>query len=214
MEDGGTQSPKTAAVLERWRREKGLSKQRLAELSDVSATYVRTIEAGFDDDDRPVVPSAGVIQKLARGLASAEPDETGRADVERRAYAELMAAAGYLDPGAFGLGPVATGGPASAPPPSAEPAREPDSGAVPTVSRSVQSASPPLLRSAPVAPAPTPAPASPNGPVLVALRDRRLHRHCRELLESWDALTSEDQSLVLGIMEFVAERRRRRECLS
>ncbi len=89
--------PRTAHVVERWRLQARLSKQRLADLADVSATYVRTIEAGADDEGRIVVPSAGIIRKLARGLALAERDETLRADIEQRAYAELMDAAGYLD---------------------------------------------------------------------------------------------------------------------
>ena len=90
--------PRTAAVLARWRQQMRLSKQRLADLSDVSATYVRTIEDGRDAEGRTVVPSAAVMQKLAHGLAQAEGAAGRRPAVERDAYAELMAAGGYLDP--------------------------------------------------------------------------------------------------------------------
>ncbi len=92
--DGSTPStPQTATIIQKWRTKLHLSKQRFAELADVSATYVRTIEAGVDDDGRPVVPSAGIILKLASGLAHAGATVAE----ERQAYAELMAAAGYVD---------------------------------------------------------------------------------------------------------------------
>ena len=39
--DDSTERPLTASVLERWRASLRLSKQRLADLADVSATYVR-----------------------------------------------------------------------------------------------------------------------------------------------------------------------------
>jgi len=89
--------PRTALVVERWRKKIGLSKQRLADLADVSATYVRTIEAGFDHQGREVVPSAAIMQKLARGLAQAHADEARRTELESAIYAEMMDAAGYLD---------------------------------------------------------------------------------------------------------------------
>ena len=89
--------PRTALVLERWRKQTGLSKQRLADLADVSATYVRTIEAGRDTEGRTVVPSAAIMRKLARGLALSEPDQTQRLTLERQAYNDLMGAAGYLE---------------------------------------------------------------------------------------------------------------------
>jgi transcriptional regulator with XRE-family HTH domain len=202
------QPPGTPAVLEQWRRQRGLSKQRLAELSDVSATYIRTIEAGFDDDGRPVVPSAGVILKLARGLAKANPDEAARPEEERRAYAELMAAAGYLDPGAFVVAPRPRDGTPQGQGRVTQQTgtTESESAAGAGFARDGQMPSPRLERLAVQSP--------PNGPVDVRLRDRRLHRHCTEILNSWEALTSEDQALILGIMEFVAERRRRRENLT
>ncbi|MHB9032505.1 MAG: helix-turn-helix domain-containing protein [Anaerolineae bacterium] len=89
--------PRTAEVLERWRKCAGLSKQRLADLADVSATYVRTIAAGIDDLGRLVVPSAGVIRKLARGIGQTGANDLQRAEIERQVYSELMAAAGYLE---------------------------------------------------------------------------------------------------------------------
>src|SRR5512144_519947 len=94
--NGSLTRPPTAALLEELRTRRHLSKQRLAELADVSATYVRNIEAGFDESGRQVIPSANVIQKLARGLARAEPDEARRAEDERQTYRALMVAAGYL----------------------------------------------------------------------------------------------------------------------
>ena len=201
------QPPGTPAVLERWRRQKGLSKQRLAELSDVSATYIRTIEAGFDDDGRPVVPSAGVIQKLTRGLARANPDEAARPDQERQAYAELMAAAGYLDPGVFGLAPH---------PPDGVPTGV-KTVAVPTGPPELEDAAVSAARDGTLAPQQQSRPAvqpRSNGSLDISLRDRRLDRHLKPLLDDWEALTSEDQALILGIMEFVAERRRRRDNLT
>ena len=98
MVDQMQELPRTAAVLARWRQQMRLSKQRLADLSDVSATYVRTIEDGRDAEGRTVVPSAAVMQKLAHGLAQAEGAAGRRPAVERDAYAELRAAGGYLDP--------------------------------------------------------------------------------------------------------------------
>jgi transcriptional regulator with XRE-family HTH domain len=200
--------PATAAVLQKWRTLKRLSKQRLAELSDVSATYVRTIEAGFDDDGRPVVPSAGVIQKLARGLARAEPDAGRQVAEERRAFSELMAAAGYLGPG--GLDPGLRPGEAAS---TAEPTDASTSGVADSSCTLVE------RRTAPEADRPASSlrlsfsclPSPTGSGVAVILRDQRLHRHCRELLECWEQLSSEDQALILGIMEFVAERRQRRE---
>jgi transcriptional regulator with XRE-family HTH domain len=193
--------PPTAALLEELRGRRRLSKQRLAELADVSATYVRNIEAGFDDSGRPVVPSANVIQKLARGLARAEPEESRRAEAERQAYTALMAAAGYLPPAAVETGHesasvngaterIITPAPA---PPSDMPARQP---------------SEPTDRRVPLGAAGRPTDAQ---SVVVALGDPRLLRHLRALLEDWEALASEDQALIVGIAEFVAERRRRRE---
>ena len=198
MEDLQVSRPPTAELLGEWRARLRLSKQRLAELADVSATYVRNIESGFDESGRPVVPSANVIQKLARGLARAEPDDAVRAETERRAYATLMLAAGYLP-----------GEPADAErllhqPPEDYGAKAlragPDSRA-PAVGRRLPG---PLDAEAPVAPAEA-------ASVVIALRDRRLGRHLRGLLDNWEALASDDQALLLGIAEFVAERRRRRE---
>ncbi len=96
--------PRTAEVLERWRHAAGLSRQRLADLADVSATYVRTIEAGWDAEGRTVVPSPAIMRKLARGLARAGPDGPSRADREQHIYADLMAAAGYIAPDLPGPG--------------------------------------------------------------------------------------------------------------
>jgi len=203
--------PATAAVLQKWRAHKRLSKQRLAELSDVSATYVRTIEAGFDDDGRPVVPSAGVIQKLARGLARAEPDSSRRAAEESRAHAELMAAAGYLGPGTLGPSLPAGDGTSEAEPAGAETPGLSGWGSAAASCRVTPEAGLPASRLERLGPERAPAPPAPDVHVVVALRDRRLHRHCRELLERWEDLSSEDQALILGIMEFVSERRQRRE---
>jgi len=201
--DGSLTRPPTAALLEELRARRRLSKQRLAELADVSATYVRNIEAGCDESGRQVVPSANVIQKLARGLARAEPDEARRAEEERQAYRALMTAAGYLPADATALAvPPALPSPTTLErclPPLTAPAPPDGDRRVP--------------READAALGPPP---SAEGPAdlsrdAVLLRDRRLVRHLRELLDNWEALASEDQALLLGIAQFIAERRRRRE---
>jgi transcriptional regulator with XRE-family HTH domain len=164
--------PRTALALERRRKEVGLSKQRLADLADVSATYVRTIEAGFDHEGREVVPSAVIMQKLARGLAQGETDEVRRAELESAIYAEMMDAAGYLDRI-----------PVEEPMPKEPPA--------------------PGLGAPPEEPAPS---TSHQGPVTVTLRDPRLLRHAADLLENWESLHDDDQTLLLGFLEFVHTR--------
>jgi transcriptional regulator with XRE-family HTH domain len=209
-----TERPPTASVLERWRAGRHLSKQRLADLADVSATYVRLIEAGQDDNGRSVVPSAGVIQKLARGLARAEPDESARADVERHAYADLMSAAGYLAP----LAPAPA--PAAAPAPDLTPLPP-----LPLGEGGVHAPRSPADHSGlqPAPPAPglqsrdVSAPSSPlppggrgeGGGRTVLLRDTHLHRHLLPLLEGWERLDPRDQSLLLDLFELIAERRTR-----
>ena len=191
--NGSLTRPPTAALLEELRTRRRLSKQRLAELADVSATYVRNIEAGFDESGRQVIPSANVIQKLARGLARADPEESRRAEEERQAYQALMVAAGYLPADATVPAP-------SFPPPT-------------TLDRLI-----PATPSAPVDGDHLAEPAAVAGPptdlsrdAVLHLRDRRLLRHLHDLLDNWEALASEDQALLLGIAEFIAERRRRRE---
>jgi transcriptional regulator with XRE-family HTH domain len=199
--DSSLTRPPTAPLLEDLRTRRRLSKQRLAELADVSATYVRNIEAGFDESGRQVIPSANVIQKLARGLARAEPDQARRAEDERQAYRALMDAAGYL--------------PADAAVPMAPPAPSPTT--LGRISPLPAAIAPPDgdhglpregLLQGPISPAQAPADTSRD---VVCLRDRRLLRHLRALLDNWEALTSEDQALLLGIAEFVDERHRRRE---
>jgi transcriptional regulator with XRE-family HTH domain len=195
--DEPTTRPPTAALLEELRTRRRLSKQRLAELADVSATYVRNIEAGLDESGRVVMPSANVIQKLARGLARAEPDESRRAEEERQAYVALMAAAGYL--------PTEPAGPPGDPLPR-QVADE-----LGTYSSAMAPTSPATgdgRRQAALRPAEAPIDRSSGS---IAISDRRLDRHLRGLLEEWEALASEDQALLLGIAEFLAERRRRRE---
>jgi transcriptional regulator with XRE-family HTH domain len=205
--DGSLTRPPTAALLEDLRTRRGLSKQRLAELADVSATYVRNIEAGFDESGRQVIPSANVIQKLARGLARAEPNEGRRADEERQTYIALMTAAGYLPTrgeAPDGVTPIL-----------------PSPTTLDGYSRSLPTA--PAVPTLPCEDRRLPRESAALGPPLqadrptdlsrdaVLLRDRRLARHLRDLLDNWDALASEDQALLLGIAEFIAERRRRRE---
>jgi hypothetical protein len=46
---------------------------------------------------------------------------------------------------------------------------------------------------------------------LIPLRDPRLLAHLVPLLDRWEALSSEDQALLLGIAEFVAVRQHRRD---
>lgn len=204
--DGATQRPATAVVFARWRARAGVSRQRLADLSDVSATYVRTIEAGVDDQGREVVPSAAIMQKLARGLAAAASgpgDDTGREPLEQQIYAELMAAAGYLPaPPAAGSGaePV----PASPASNLARPAGSP--------SRRVREAAPEAGEhwryGGPVQRLSLDAPEAGDARMVV-LRDPRLHEHVLPLLEHWERLHRDDQALVLGIMAWLHERRQR-----
>ena len=217
MSGNETERPQTAIVLERWRTRLRLAKQKLADLADVSATYVRLIESGQDDVGRVVVPSAGIIQKLARGLARAEPAEARRADVERQAYADLMSAAGYLAPLAAdqssqpvlsaddeGIEREAQGQDLT----SLLPASRED-GEQATPSRSpapLRYRADAMNRSAPAADS-RPA----NGrEIRLSLRDERLHPHLLPLLSDWESLDPRDQSLLLEVFELIAERHGRR----
>ena len=198
MEGCAGTGPQTAAIIQKWRSRLKLSKQRFAELADISATYVRTLEAGRDDDDRPVVPSAGIIQKLARGLgrAGATPAE------ERQIYAELMVAAGYVDPTAIdSLAPPGFPAPALPPAPAAQPADPAPAASNGRHPTSTAGAADELAAGR----APTP---DAGADALIILRDQRLRAHLVPLLAQWDALTSDDQALLLGIAEFVHTRRR------
>jgi transcriptional regulator with XRE-family HTH domain len=192
----------TALVLERWRLQARISRQRLSELADVSATYVRTIEAGVDDLRRPVVPSPAIMLKLAHGLALALGDGPGygatldvasgdsavlahgvsRDQVERTIYAELMAAAGYLAPTPEGVAdPLASPSKSSAPPIAA--------------ARGVVREALPVVYARPSA-----------VPATVALHDPRLLEHARDLLEHWDTVSADDQTLILGVMALIHDR--------
>ena len=202
-------------MLARWRQRDGVSRQRLADLSDVSATYVRTIEAGVDDQGRQVVPSAAIMQKLARGLAqaTAPESEAAAADLQQQIYAELMAAAGYLPapsaPLAPGGLPVAEGGLS----PAANETPAPDGRASP--GRRVSEDGPDRRARRDQAHYGRPAPMLARDeqysgqPITLALRDRRLREHLLPLLEQWETLSSDDQALLLGIMAWVHERRQR-----
>ncbi len=204
--------PDTATVLARWRKRAGVSRQRLADLSDVSATYVRTIEAGVDDQGREVVPSAAIMQKLARGLAQATAAEAqaAGAELEHRIYAELMAAAGYLPP--------APAHQTSGAPPASEGA----SSAAANVTPAADGPASPAHR---VSEAGTDGRGEqgqrrygrpvqmialdepyPGRSVTLTLRDPRLREHLQPLLERWETLSSDDQALLLGIMAWVHER--------
>jgi len=190
----GGQVPGTAAVLARWRQRAGLSRQRLADMADVSATYVRTIEAGVDDQGRQVVPSPAIMQKLAHALAQAIDgaglrqaraapgtlQASGSPQVaeplEQRIYAEFLAAAGVL-PSA--VGPRAPHGPGSQVP-----------------------CAPPQ---APVALAERAAPYAAEG-VTVLLRDPRLWADVLPLLEGWGSLEVDEQQLILSLMAYIHRR--------
>lgn len=207
--------PETAAVLARWRQRAGVSRQRLADLSDVSATYVRTIEAGVDDQGREVVPSAAIMQKLAGGLAQATvpESEADRGVLAQQIYAELMAAAGYLPAGAA---PLASGAP-------------PGAGGGPSVAANETQAADGLAPSGHRVSEDGPDRRAghdhrhygrpvqmlardekyPGGPVTITLRDPRLREHLQPLLEHWESLSSDDQALLLGIMAWVHERYQR-----
>ncbi|MFO7697645.1 MAG: helix-turn-helix transcriptional regulator [Anaerolineae bacterium] len=198
--------PATAVALGRWRTQAGLSRQRLADLADVSATYVRTIEAGADDLGRAVVPSAAIMQKLAHGLAQAlAAVPYRRQQAEGEVYADLMAAAGLLPP-------------APARPPAARPGAAAAESRHPAARHRVAESAEQLPHApqrrygGPVQMHPLMAPdldALPaTAPATVTLRDPRLQEHARDLLENWEALDRDDQALLLGIMAWVHERRR------
>jgi transcriptional regulator with XRE-family HTH domain len=202
-EPGTAAQQGTALVLERWRQQARISRQRLSELADVSATYVRTIEAGVDDLRRPVVPSPAIMLKLAHGLALALGDGpgygatldvasgdsavlargVGRDQVERTIYAELMGAAGYLAPTPEGVADPLASPPMSSAPPIA-------------AARGVVREALPVVY------------ARPSGVprATVALHDARLLEHARDLLEHWDTVSADDQTLILGVMALIHDR--------
>jgi transcriptional regulator with XRE-family HTH domain len=191
-------------ALERWRTQAGLSRQRLADLADVSATYVRTIEAGVDDVGRAVVPSAAIMQKLAHGLAqalAAEPDR--RQQAEGEVYADLMAAAGLLPSAMAPSAPPQAGATGAGHPPPYHTVSDSAGGLL----RAPQRRYGPPVEIHPVMASDLDALAA-TEPATVTLRDPRLLEHACDLLEHWEALDRDDQALLLGIMAWVHERRR------
>ncbi|MGI6366848.1 MAG: helix-turn-helix domain-containing protein [Anaerolineae bacterium] len=217
--------PATAAVLAHWRQAAGLSRQRLAELADVSATYVRTIERGHDDLGRPVVPSAAIMGKLASALAAAFP-EADPAPLAQQILTALMDAAGYL-----------TAAPSVAVPSVAAPSAEQGGPRAPLYA-AVALASDPCSRTAghaigePPARGGTPgvadralAPAA-AGPLRTALGaaseppaaepalalrdlplpDPRLRAALLPVLAHWGALPLADQDTFLGLLRWLQER--------
>ena len=93
-----------AELLASLRRQRGFSKQSLAEASEVSATYIGQIESSIDPrTGRPYRPSPPKLRMLAGALGR------GNAREADRIYRLLMEAAGYL--------PEELAGQAAPPPP-------------------------------------------------------------------------------------------------
>jgi transcriptional regulator with XRE-family HTH domain len=83
--------PQFAAQLHDLRRRKRFSLRALAEASDLSATYVRTLEQGYDPrTGKEVHPSVDVMRRVSRALGDGVEDEA------ERIFADLMRAAGYM----------------------------------------------------------------------------------------------------------------------
>lgn len=86
--------PPLGAKLEEIRNRKRFSQRSLADTADISNTYLRSIEEGYDPrTTKEVRPSPDVLRQLAGALASTDrnPEEE-----EEIIYAELMDAAGWL----------------------------------------------------------------------------------------------------------------------
>lgn len=76
------------------RRRKRFSLRALAHAAELSATYIRTLEQGYDPrTGKPIRPSVDVIRRIARALGDGLEEEG------ERIFAELMRAADYM-PGA------------------------------------------------------------------------------------------------------------------
>ena len=83
--------PQFATQLHNLRRRKRFSLRALAEASDLSATYVRTLEQGYDPrTGKEVHPSVDVMRRVSRALGDGVEEEA------ERIFADLMRAAGYM----------------------------------------------------------------------------------------------------------------------
>jgi transcriptional regulator with XRE-family HTH domain len=86
--------PLFAERLGSLRRRKRFSLRALAHAAEVSTTYIRTLERGYDSrTGKAIRPSVDVIRRVARALGDGAEEEG------ERIFAELMHAAGYM-PGA------------------------------------------------------------------------------------------------------------------
>jgi len=181
-----------AELLKELRRRKGFTKQSLAEASEVSATYIGQIESSIDPrTGKPYQPSPPKLRMLAGALGRGDAREADRI------YRLLMEAAGYL--------PEDMAAAFAPPPPSVvvlAPGAEPETAAhwvsepIPTWPHPHR---PPRARN--------PQPAGPT----VELPDPRLEAHLRPLLENWGWLTSGEQAAILEFVEYVDQKRRRRQ---
>jgi len=101
------EQPLFATRLRALRTQKRFSARALAGLAEVSATYLRSLERGYDPrTGKPIQPSVEMVRRLARALGD------GREDEAERVFGYLMDAAGYT------VGPVAAPPPERPAPPS------------------------------------------------------------------------------------------------
>lgn len=195
MDEGDVRTSRSlSAVLAELRLRKGMTKQALAEASDVSATYIGQIESGTDPrSGKEYQPSPPKLRMLADALGRGSGEEA------EGIYRLLMEAAGYLPDQ---LLPEWL----KAPPPPARRGEAAQSRAGDGSGRLVE-------RSAPYQ---QPSPDVPS--VGVALErpapeqtaDPRLESRLRTLVRYWDELTTGEQGAVLEFLEFIEHKRRRR----
>lgn len=90
----GRERPLFGERLRSLRQAKRFSLRGLAQAAELSATYIRTLEQGYDPrTGKPVRPSVGVIRRVARALGDGIEEEG------ERIFAELMRAADYMPSG-------------------------------------------------------------------------------------------------------------------
>src|SRR5947208_814292 len=96
--------PRFSVRLQSLRQRKRFSLRVLGEAAELSATYLRTLEQGYDPRTGKLVrPSVDVIRRLARALGDGAEDEA------ERIFADFMRAADYM-PGAVNEAPRGYGG--------------------------------------------------------------------------------------------------------
>jgi transcriptional regulator with XRE-family HTH domain len=87
----GRERPLFGERLRSLRQSKRFSLRGLAQAAELSATYIRTLEGGYDPrTGKPVRPSVDVIRRVAQALGDGIEAEG------ERIFAELMRAADYM----------------------------------------------------------------------------------------------------------------------